>query len=191
MKRILIFFASLFCVGSGLWAEQSIKLSALKQSSQQEQRNIHSNSEYEEYETDESQKLNPASGDIVVSAQTLPEQRKVKLITADHEFYVTIYDNITANAFYDMIPIELNFEDFNNVEKIAFLERELPVDDESDGFAPKAGDVCLYVPWGNISIFYKDFRYSDDLVPIGHIDSDIKPIISSERDFSASFEKTE
>ena len=191
MKRILIFFALLFCVGYGLWAEQSIKLSALKQSSQQEQRNIHSNSEYEEYETDESQKLNPASVDIVVSAQTLPEQRKVKLITADHEFYVTIYDNITANAFYDMLPIELSFEDFNNVGKIAFLERELPVDDELDGFAPKAGDVCLYVPWGNISIFYKDFRYSDDLVPIGHIDSDIKPIISSERDFSASFEKTE
>lgn len=144
MKRILIFFALLFCVGSGLWAEQSIKLSALKQSSQQEQRNIHSNSEYEEYETDESQKLNPASGDSVVSAQTLPEQRKVKLITADHEFYVTIYDNITANAFYDMLPIELNFEDFNNVEKIAFLERELPVDDESDGFAPKAGG-CVSV----------------------------------------------
>ncbi len=40
-----------------------------------------------------------------------------------------------------------------------------------DTFDPGVGDLCLYVPWGNLCIFYRDFRESTSLIPLGHIDS--------------------
>lgn len=40
-----------------------------------------------------------------------------------------------------------------------------------DTFDPGVGDLCLYAPWGNLCIFYRDFRESTSLIPLGHIDS--------------------
>lgn len=45
------------------------------------------------------------------------------------------------------------------------------------------------VPWGNLSIFYQDFRYSDSLIMLGHIDSGRDVIFSMEEDFSVILEK--
>lgn len=75
-----------------------------------------------------------------------------------------------------MLPLNLIFEDFNNIEKIAYLEDTLPIENEPDGFDPNVGDLCYYVPWGNLSIFYEDFRYSDFLVPLGYIDTGMNEI---------------
>ena len=69
------------------------------------------------------------------------------------------------------------------------MDNELPTEGEPDEFDPDVGDLCLYAPWGNLSIFYKDFRYSDSLILLGHIDSGIDSIGSMEGDFSARLEK--
>mgnify|MGYP007031304091 FL=1 len=45
------------------------------------------------------------------------------------------------------------------------------------------------VPWGNLSIFYQDFRYSDSLIMLGHIDAGRDVIFSMEEDFSVILEK--
>lgn len=55
------------------------------------------------------------------------------------------------------------------------------------GFQEK-GDLCLYAPWGNLSVFYQDFRYSNSLILLGHIDSGIDVISSMNGDFSATLE---
>lgn len=39
---------------------------------------------------------------------------------------VTLYDTPAANALYEMLPLELTFADFNGIEKIAYMEDELP-----------------------------------------------------------------
>ncbi|MGN0679218.1 MAG: cyclophilin-like fold protein [Oscillospiraceae bacterium] len=51
--------------------------------------------------------------------------------------------------------------------------------------------MCLYAPWGNLSIFYKDFRYSNSLILLGHIDSDMNTIGSMNEDFEARLEKAD
>ncbi|MGN0618444.1 MAG: cyclophilin-like fold protein [Ruminiclostridium sp.] len=53
------------------------------------------------------------------------------------------------------------------------------------------GDLCLYAPWGNLSIFYRDFRYSNSLILLGHIDTDMNIIGSMNEDFEARLEKAD
>lgn len=95
------------------------------------------------------------------------ENRKLKLTIAGQEFNVTLYDTPAANALYDMLPLDLTFEDFNGVEKIAYPDNELSTDSDSDGCDPDIGDLCLYAPWGNLSVFYKDFHNSNGLISLG------------------------
>lgn len=66
------------------------------------------------------------------------------------------------NGLMTFLLIELTFEDFNHIEKISYLPENLPTRGESDGCYPDIGDLCLYAPWGNLSIFYEDFCQSSD-----------------------------
>ena len=90
-----------------------------------------------------------------------------------------------------MLPLELAFEEFNGVEKIAYIDHEIPTEGEPDGCDPDVGDLCLYAPWGNLSIFYNEFGYSDALVRLGRIDSGVEFIGSMDHDFSATLERAE
>ncbi|WP_314724567.1 cyclophilin-like fold protein [Enterocloster bolteae] len=115
-------------------------------------------------------------------------ERKLKMTIDGHEVFITLYDTPAADALYDMLPLELNFEDFNGVEKISYLTQELPTEGEPDGCEPDVGDLCLYAPWGNLSVFYQDFRYSDGLIMLGHIDSDMELISGQSGDFTVTLE---
>lgn len=117
--------------------------------------------------------------------------RKLIMIVKGREITVTLYDTPEANALYEMLPLELTFEDYNGIEKISYLSQELPTERESDGHAPNAGDLCLYAPWGNIAVFYQNFRYSEGLIMLGHIDSGIDIISEINGNFSAILKKSE
>ena len=61
------------------------------------------------------------------------KERKLKIVVEDQEIGITLYDTPAANALYDMLPLELTFEDFNSVEKISYLEQPLTTEGEPDG----------------------------------------------------------
>lgn len=117
--------------------------------------------------------------------------RKLKMTIDDREITVMLYDTPAANALYEMLPLDLEFEDFNNVEKISYLKQKLPTEGEPDGCDPDVGDLCLYAPWGNLSIFYRDFRYSEGLIMLGHIDSGMDLIEGQNVNFSVTLEATD
>jgi hypothetical protein len=54
------------------------------------------------------------------------KERKLRMIVDGQEISITLYDTPAANALYDMLPLDLNFEDFNGIEKISYLSQELP-----------------------------------------------------------------
>lgn len=118
-------------------------------------------------------------------------EKTLRMVVEGQEVIITLYDTPAANALYEMLPLELNFEDFNKVEKISYLPEELPTEGEPDGCDPDAGDLCLYAPWGNLSIFYEDFRQSNGLIPLGHIESGIETISNMDSDFSVTLEALE
>ena len=125
----------------------------------------------------------------MIASETM--ERKLKLTVDGQKVSITLYDTPAANALYDMLPLTLTFEDFNGIEKISYLTDELPTEGEPDGYDPDVGDFCLYAPWGNLSIFYQDFRYSESLIKLGHIDSNMDIISSMNNNFSATLEKVE
>ena len=87
------------------------------------------------------------------------------------EIIVQLNDNPAAEALYKMLPLELSFEDFNSTEKIAYLTEEIPSDGSPDQCDPDVGSLCYYIPWGNLCFFYRDFRPSSSLIPLGQVES--------------------
>lgn len=119
------------------------------------------------------------------------EKQIVKMTVGENELYITIYDNPTSRDFLSKLPLTLIFEDYNATEKISYLPETLTTEDAPDSFDPDVGDVALYAPWGNLSVFYKDFRDSAGLVSIGHIDEGIEILTRTDGSFTAVLELIE
>lgn len=105
-----------------------------------------------------------------------PQDKRISMTVNDQELIIVLYDTPESAALYNMLPLELHFEDYNSVEKIAYLPEELPVTDKSASYDPNVGDLCLYAPWGNLSLFYEDFRLSNGLISLGHIESGLESL---------------
>ena len=123
--------------------------------------------------------------------ETEMAERKLKMTVEGQKISIILYDTPTANALYEMLPMELNFSDYNGTEKIAYPTDELPTEGEPDGCDPDEGDFCLYAPWGNLCIFYQDFRYSDSLIKLGHVETGMDILAGMSGDFTATLEKAE
>lgn len=119
------------------------------------------------------------------------ETQTVRMTVGEHELYITIYDNPTSRDFLSKLPLTLTFEDYNATEKISYLPETLTTEDAPDSFDPDVGDVALYAPWGNLSVFYKDFRDSAGLISIGHIDEGIEILTQTDDSFTAVLELIE
>ncbi|MEV5069598.1 hypothetical protein MRBLMI12_001174 [Microbacterium sp. LMI12-1-1.1] len=81
-------------------------------------------------------------------------------------------DNPAVRDLLAMLPMTLEFEDFNGVEKIAYPPRDI----QTAGSPPSsagAGDLAIYVPWGDIAFFYAGERGapSADIVHLGVFDA--------------------
>lgn len=117
------------------------------------------------------------------------DEKKIKMTVNGEEVIISLYDTPAANSLYDMLPLDVTFEDFNSTEKIAYLTDSLNTDGEPDGCDPDTGDFCLYEPWGNLSVFYKDYKYSNSLVKLGKVESGLDILTKQSSNFSVTLEK--
>ncbi|TOP86015.1 cyclophilin-like fold protein [Vibrio parahaemolyticus] len=89
----------------------------------------------------------------------------------ENEVVISLDDNLSSNDLIELLPLQLNWEDYGEVEKIAYLPRKLNTKSTPPGYKPKQGDFAYYAPWGNLVIFCKDFRYSPGLIKLGTVSS--------------------
>ena len=101
----------------------------------------------------------------------------------------TMEDNGAARDFLSRLPLEVTLNDYNNTEKIFYPDPELNLDHTPRGCAPKAGDITIYEPWGNVAIFYHDWTESNSLIKIGHIDGNGIRALSSPGSVLVRFER--
>ncbi len=111
---------------------------------------------------------------------------KLAMQVAGKSVNITLADNAATKRLLEQLPTDLEFKDFNNTEKIAYPKNKINVDGAPKGHAPKAGDMCIYVPWGNICIFYHDYKYSSDLVYLGSVEQGLDTLSSQTTDFTAT-----
>ena len=95
----------------------------------------------------------------------------MRIILGDTVVAATLDDNPTASDLRSLLPLAVTLEDYAGTEKIAYLSRKLSTRGAPEGAVPVAGDLAYYAPWGNLAIFYRDFRYSSGLIRLGRITS--------------------
>ncbi|OPY03386.1 MAG: hypothetical protein A4E61_01129 [Syntrophorhabdus sp. PtaB.Bin184] len=95
---------------------------------------------------------------------------KINLKLPDKTLTATLYDTPTARDFASLLPLTLTLEDYAKTEKISDLPRKLTREGAPAGADPSVGDIAYYAPWGNLALYYKDFRYSDGLILLGTLD---------------------
>ena len=185
-KSVLIFFSILLCLSLAACAEQNIPPTVSEERPVQEELNTQSFANNSSDEANNSQAHEASETNMEMSEMT---KRKLKMTIDGQEILITLYDTPAANALYNMLPLTLTFKDFNNTEKIAYMDHELSIEGEPDEFDPSVGDLCLYVPWGNLTIFYRDFQSSNGLISLGHIDSGIELIENMQDNVSVTLSK--
>lgn len=106
---------------------------------------------------------------IILAKNDMGGKTMIKMTFAGNEIYGEILNTQSGKEFLSQLPASLKFEDYNSTEKISYLPKKLSAQGEPEGFTPKKGDISYYVPWGNLAIFYRDFRYSRSLIKIGEL----------------------
>lgn len=102
-----------------------------------------------------------------------PSGTRIKMNFDGQTVYGTLDDNSVSRDLVSRLPLTLTFSDYNSTEKTAYLPEGSPAWDTSDApdsCTPAAGDITMYSPWGNLAIFYRPFRSSSGLVPLGRLD---------------------
>lgn len=98
---------------------------------------------------------------------------RIRIVVENHELIATLENNPAARKFANMLPLELNLEDYHATEKIADLPSRLPTEDVPEGIDPDVGDITYFAPWGNLALFYRDFGYSRGLLRLGRIEGSV------------------
>ena len=113
---------------------------------------------------------------------------RVRMLLGQHEAVVALQDNPASRDFLSLLPLTLTFEDYNRIEKISTLPRKLQTAGAPSSCDPDVGTFAYYAPWGNLSLFYRDFRHSPGLIPLGHVESGMEALAAQSGDFDIRLE---
>lgn len=114
----------------------------------------------------------------------------IKMTVGNRTITATMENNATARDFLSRLPLEITLEDYNNItEKIYYPSPALNTENTPRGCTPVAGDITLYIPWGNIAIFCKNWSQSNDLIKLGHIDDNGIEILKVSGNVNVKIEK--
>jgi hypothetical protein len=122
------------------------------------------------------------------TSQPTASETQIRVIVGDTVLTGRLRDNATARDLIAQLPLTLTFRDFNNLEKIALLPRELSMEGVPAGDDPSPGDIGYYAPSRDLVFYYGDVGYFNGIVRIGHFDGSVDAIASQTRDFTATIE---
>ncbi|WP_298614181.1 cyclophilin-like fold protein [uncultured Odoribacter sp.] len=115
---------------------------------------------------------------------------KMNITVGGRTITATMEDNAAGRDFLSRLPLEVTLNDYNNItEKIFYPSPALTTAGVTRGCTPVPGDITIYVPWGNVAIFCKNWSQTNDLIKIGHIDGDGISALNVAGDVAVKFEK--
>lgn len=110
-----------------------------------------------------------ASQEGKAPASQEPTDMKIRMTFNGRTMTATLYDNPSARDFFSMLPLDLNIEDYAHNEKIAYLPRKLTEEGSGPFANEQPYDLCYFMPWGNLAMFYEDYRHPG-LIRLGRFD---------------------
>lgn len=102
----------------------------------------------------------------------------------NEELTIRLNDSQASRDFVSLLPMTLIFRDYDATEKVSDLPKPLSTDGAPSGYKPSVGDFTYYAPWGNLAVFYRDFQYSNGLIPLGAIESGVEKLAAQQNEFT-------
>jgi len=99
-----------------------------------------------------------------------PTDMKLRMTFNGMTLTATLYDNPSARDFFSMLPLDLIIDNYAENEKIAHLPRRLTEEANGRFDNERPGDLCYFAPWGNLALFYAEYRWSRGLIRLGRFD---------------------
>lgn len=102
-------------------------------------------------------------------------------------FSATLFDNPTAEAFGELLPLAIVMHELNENEKYAELEKNLPVNSKIPEMI-HTGDIMIYGS-STLVLFYQTFKTSYPYTQMGKVDNPSKlATVLGTKDVSVKFE---
>ena len=115
---------------------------------------------------------------------------KIWIVVGNETLSAVLDDTPSGRDFASLLPLELTLKDYNNTEKVSDLPASVSTSGAPRSYAASAGDITYYAPWGTLAIFYKSFPSASGLVPLGHIEGGMKPMMQNGQ-FQVRIEKAD
>ena len=109
----------------------------------------------------------PSGAESAPIAETQEQEITITLTANGQEFEAVIYDNPSARAFIQLLPLSVEMEELNGNEKYYYFEDPLPADSQAVQ-SIQAGDLMLYGD-NCFVLFYEDFKTPYSYTPLGKI----------------------
>lgn len=104
-----------------------------------------------------------------ISANDAEAENVIKFSWDNKEILVELNDSNASKDLISRLPLTMEFEDYNNTEKVGYLDEKLDDSGSDDNHDPNIGDLTSYTPWGTLSLFYRDFESSSGLISLGSV----------------------
>lgn len=111
----------------------------------------------------------------------------IEMVIGDKAYPVQLENHDAAKDFVKRLPMTLTFENFGSTERIAYLKNALTLGSAPRSTNPVTGDFAYYIPWGNVCVFVRDFRPSEELVPMGKFSAEATKAIKHSGDKPVTF----
>lgn len=80
----------------------------------------------------------------------------------------TLNDSAAAESLLEQLPLTIGVEDYSTNEKIFYPPQALDTSDTPAAQAG-AGTLAYYAPWGDVVMFYGDYRPNSSLYELGQV----------------------
>lgn len=103
------------------------------------------------------------------TTSTSTQTKIIKLTTTNNQtIEIELNNSPATNDLYNQLPLSIDLEDYSTNEKIFYPPNKLNTESTPKA-TPKIGTLAYYEPWGDVVIFYDDFRANNDLYELGHV----------------------
>ena len=94
--------------------------------------------------------------------------RRISVQFGENAVIYELNDGTAATSLYEQLPFTCEVEDFSTNEKIFYPPQELDTSD-SPLAQSGAGTLAYYAPWGDVVMFYGDYRANASLYELGQV----------------------
>ncbi|MCG3665300.1 hypothetical protein L5F09_06045 [Aliarcobacter butzleri] len=97
------------------------------------------------------------------------ERLKISINSNGNTTVYELNNSSASKELYAQLPLNIKVENYSNDEKIFYPPNKLTTSNTSLAKNDKAGTLAYYAPWGDVVMFYKDFRRSSGLYELGKV----------------------